>query len=178
MTSLQWISTPGFVVLCLILLILRWHHDMETFSVTLLSLCEKNPQVDYKSDPTNQLLWWHVLYPQSTQTETLTLSTGDPIHDDVTKGKHCLRDWPFVCGIHWSPVNSPHKGQWRGALIFPLICAWTNGWANNRGTGDLRRHRSHYDVTVMFVHFACSYPYLILLCTYIHHHVSVQWSWI
>ena len=26
-------------------------------------------------------------------------------------------------GIHRSPVNSPHKGQWRGALIFSLICA-------------------------------------------------------
>ena len=28
------------------------------------------------------------------------------------------RYWPFVWGIHWSPVNSPHKGQWRGALSF------------------------------------------------------------
>ena len=34
-------------------------------------------------------------------------------------------------GIHRSPVNSPHKGQWRGALMFSLICAWTNSWANN-----------------------------------------------
>ena len=34
-----------------------------------------------------------------------------------------------ICaGIHRSPVNSPHKGQWRGALMFSLICAWTNGW--------------------------------------------------
>ena len=47
------------------------------------------------------------------------------------------------------PVNSPHKGQWRGALMFPLICAWMNGWVNNRKAGDLRRHRSHYDVSVM-----------------------------
>ena len=35
----------------------------------------------------------------------------------------CYR--PFVWGIHRSPVNPPHKGQWRGALIFSLICAWT-----------------------------------------------------
>ena len=27
--------------------------------------------------------------------------------------------------------NSPHKGQWRGALIFSLICARINGWVNN-----------------------------------------------
>ena len=33
--------------------------------------------------------------------------------------------------------------------MFPLICSWTNGWTNNRDAGDLRRHRAHYDVTVM-----------------------------
>ena len=48
------------------------------------------------------------------------------------------RCWPFVRGIHWSPVDSPNKGQWRRALMFSLIYAWTNGWANNRGAGDLR----------------------------------------
>ena len=46
-------------------------------------------------------------------------------------------------------VISPHKGQWRGALTFTLICAWIYGWVNNRKAGDLRRHRAHYDVTVM-----------------------------
>ena len=47
------------------------------------------------------------------------------------------------------PVNSPHKGQWRGALMFSLICAWINDWENNREAGDLRCHRGHYDVNVM-----------------------------
>ena len=47
------------------------------------------------------------------------------------------------------PVNSPHKGQWLGALMFSLICARINGWVNNRDAGDLRRNRSHYDVIVM-----------------------------
>ena len=55
-------------------------------------------------------------------------------HDDVIKWKHLPRYWPFVLGIHRSPVNSPHKGQWRGALMF---------------SGDLRRHRTHYGVTVL-----------------------------
>ena len=59
------------------------------------------------------------------------------------------RYWPFVWGFHRSPVNSHHKGQWRGALMFSLICAWINGWVNNGEAGDLRRHRTHYDVTVM-----------------------------
>ena len=60
------------------------------------------------------------------------------------------RYWLFVRGIHQSLVDSPHKDQWRGALVFTLICAWTHGWINNRDAGDLRRHRGHYDVTVMF----------------------------
>ena len=71
-------------------------------------------------------------------------------HDDVFKWKHFPRYWPFVRGIPRSPVNSPHIGQWRGALMFSLICAWINGWVNNREAGDLRRHRAHYDVTVMW----------------------------
>ena len=57
-------------------------------------------------------------------------------HDDVIKWKHFPRYWPFVRGIHRSPVNSPHKGQWRGALMFSLICVWMNGWVNNREAGD------------------------------------------
>ena len=52
-------------------------------------------------------------------------------------------------GIHRSPVNSPHKGQWRRALIFSLVCAWINGWANSLEADDLRRHRPHCDVIVM-----------------------------
>ena len=70
-------------------------------------------------------------------------------HDDVIKWKHFPRYWPFVRGIHRSTVNSPHKGQWRGALRFSLICTWINGWVNKREAGDLRRKCAHYDATVM-----------------------------
>ena len=71
--------------------------------------------------------------------------------DDVIKLTHFPRYWPFVRGIHRSPVNSPHKGQWRGALIFSVICARINGWVNNGKAGDLRRRRAHNDVIVMFI---------------------------
>ena len=47
------------------------------------------------------------------------------------------------------PVKYPHKGQWRGALMFPLICVCINGWVNNREAGDSRHYRGHYDVNVM-----------------------------
>ena len=71
----------------------------------------------------------------------------------VTKWKHFPRYWTFLWGIHWSPVNSPHKGQWRGALLFSLSCTWIKGWVNNHEAGDLRRHYAHYDVTVMISKF-------------------------
>ena len=71
-------------------------------------------------------------------------------HDDVIKWKPFPRYWPFVRGIHRWPVNSPHKGQWRGALMFSFICAWINDWVNNREAGNLRRHRAHHHVIVMF----------------------------
>ena len=48
------------------------------------------------------------------------------------------RYWPFV-----------NKGQWRGALMFSLVYTRTNGWTNHWDAADLRRHRAHYDVTVM-----------------------------
>ena len=82
---------------------------------------------------------------------------------DVIKWKHFPRYWPFVRGIHRSPVDSSHKGQWHGALMFYLICAWTKAWTNNRVGGDLRRrHRVWNDITVMnklILHF---YAYLVV----------------
>ena len=81
-------------------------------------------------------------------------------HDDVIKWKHFPRYWPFVRGIHRSPVNSPHKGQWRGAFMFSLICARINRWVNNREAGDLRRYRTHYDVTVMHSNWKIRQSYL------------------
>ena len=83
-------------------------------------------KIIYISVPHNQYSWWR------------------------HQMRHFSREWPFVRGIHRWPVNSPHKGQWRGALMFSLICAWINGWINNHEVGDLRRHQSHYDVTVMW----------------------------
>ena len=79
------------------------------------------------------------------------LRCGPVWHDDVIKWKHFPRYWPFVRGIHGSPVNSPHKGQWRGALMFTLIWARIYGWVNNCEAGDkfetqsrpLWRHRNN-----------------------------------
>ena len=72
---------------------------------------------------------------------------------------HFLRYWLFVRGIHRSPMNSLHKGQWRGALMFFLSSPWCFWcflsspwiivWVNNHEAGELRRRCVHYDVIVM-----------------------------
>ena len=53
--------------------------------------------------------------------------------------------------IQWMSSSIIGKFQQikRGALIFSLICAWINGWVNNREAGNLRRKCAHYDVIVM-----------------------------
>ena len=90
--------------------------------------------VEWDSSPNLPVVWFDGLARWSCPKGTL---------DDVIKWKHFPRYWPFLRGIYRSPVNSPRKGQWRGALMFSLTCAWINGWVNNRAAGDLRRHRTH-----------------------------------
>ena len=98
--------------------------------------------------------WWYCLgwlfMLWSFSGSVLYIRTYSKIYDDVIKWKHFPRNWPFVREIHRSPVNFPHKGQWRGALMFSLIYAWINDWVNNREAGDLRRQHGHYDVIVMY----------------------------
>ena len=80
-------------------------------------------------------------------------------HDDVIKWEHFLRYWLFVREIHQSPVNSPHKGQWRGALMFTLICARINGkqawgWWFETLLWSLWRHCNDMDKMVLISHTA------------------------
>ena len=115
------------------------------------------------------------------------------VYDDVIKWKHFPCNWPFVRGIHRSPVNSLHKGQWHRALIFTLFCALNKrlskqsiGWwfgtpsrslwrhcnVNNQDAGDLRRHRVHYDATVMFSVISLNGIH----CNSGHRYITVQLS--
>ena len=70
-------------------------------------------------------------------------------HDKVIKWKHFSCNRPFLWGIHLWHANSLHKGQWRGTLVFSMICSWKYGWTNNWNAGDLRSQRPHDYVTVM-----------------------------
>ena len=82
----------------------------------------------------------------------ITFTEFEIAHDDVIKWELFALYWPFVKVIPRWPVDSPCQGQWRGALVFSLIWAWTNGWANTCDAGDLRRHRAYYDVTCDVLH--------------------------
>ena len=79
----------------------------------------------------------------------------------------------------------PHKGQWRGASMFSLICAWRNGLANNRDSGNLRRYHAHYDVKVM--HSPCVVTHSTKQCSILRTStkrprtskgVFIEWHWV
>ena len=64
-------------------------------------------------------------------------------------------------------VTPLYDRQWRGALMFSLICARINGWVNNCAAGYLRRYRAHYDVIVMlyrWVYFMQCFINITLTC--------------
>ena len=80
----------------------------------------------------------------------------------------------FMREIHRSPLNSPHKDQWHGGLMFSFIRVWTNGWINNRDAGDLRPHRVHYDVIVIIAFQCRRSTYrpglrILLVCNRLYH---------
>ena len=132
-------STLAVVVLRLLVHLLTHRHFADAYSLQWLP-----PQIR-KGFPCHDVIMWQ------------TMNSVTPRYDDVIKWKHFPRNWPFGREIHRSPVNFPHKGQWRGALMFSLICARKNGWVNNREAGDLRRYRVHYGVIVMKTINHCQY---------------------
>ena len=74
---------------------------------------------------------------------------GYTAHDDVIKWKHFPCHWFFVRGIHryrWIPLTKARDAE---LWCLSLICAWINGWVNNREAGELRRHRAHNYVIVI-----------------------------
>ena len=125
----------------------RAHNDVTVMNLALL-LVDSNPEAHIQWDHltlrregqlSNGMSHWALhkyLDSKRAHTKWWYWHSFDFAHDDVIKWKHFPRYWP---------VKSPHKGQWRGASMFTLICAWTNAWVNNRDDGGLRRHCAHYD---------------------------------
>ena len=57
---------------------------------------------------------------------------------------YCIYYSQIIPSDSCNVTNSLYRGQLRRYVLFSLICAWTNGWKNDRDAGDLRRHRAHY----------------------------------
>ena len=131
-TSQKHVIVPGFVIF----LVIRCRSTFPYPSYPILFMRSRHSQYSSPGGcwPIYRMKLWRLV---------------SLINDGVIKWKRFLRYWPFVRGIDRSPVNSPHKGQRRGALMLSFICAWINGWVNNGEAGDLRRHRAQYDVRVM-----------------------------
>ena len=97
-------------------------------------------------------------------------------HDDIINWKHFPRHWPFVRWIHRPPVNSPHTGQWREALMFSL--KKKHVYADNRDAGDFRCHCTHHDVTVMNILGTHIIQYLSCSEKIISNYWFDPWTWL
>ena len=56
--------------------------------------------------------------------------------------------WGEFTGHRWIPLTKAS-----GAELWYFL--WSASWVNNRSTDDLRRHRTHYDVIVIFLEHPC-----------------------
>ena len=65
-------------------------------------------------------------------------------HQNIFLVTHLL--WGESTGRRWFPLIKACDAE---LWFFSLIYAWAIGGAHNLDTGDLRRHRSHYDVSVI-----------------------------
>ena len=90
----------------------------KAFTITLWLICWMYYSC-HRSLWKNQRIWFYNCFRDA-------MNWLDEYHDDVIKWKHFPRHWSFARGIHPTPVNSPNKGQWRGALMCSLV--WINGW--------------------------------------------------
>ena len=88
------------------------------------------------------MVWYRLILPTTLRFSTPKMMTS-------SNGKFFHVTGPLCGEFTGHRLNSPLKGQRRGALVYSLNCARTNGWENNREAGDLRHDRAHPDVNVM-----------------------------
>ena len=86
------------------------------------------------------VLWWLLILP----TQRASISWW----------RHQMETFSALLAI--CAGNSPATGEVptqrpvTRSLMFSLIGVWINGWVNDGEAGDLRRHRTHYDVIAMW----------------------------
>ena len=129
----------GYYKVCLGAIIRLLHYYSTVYSVYIkqhqicaaLTPCERSP-TETGGFP-RKVLVTRIMFPMLPRHEQCR-GILKCFHDDVIKWKHFQCHWPFVRGIHRSPPNSPHKGQWRRVLIFCLICT-LNKWLSKQSWG-------------------------------------------
>ena len=107
--------------------------------------------------------------------KSLTALT-DMIHMMTSSNGNIFRVTGHLCGEftgdRWIPRTKVSNADLWCFLWSP---PWINGWVNNREAGDLRRHRSHYDVIIMYIYNLClemqTLELLVLLCIYGFTHI-------
>ena len=133
-----------------------WRHKLPIWRLLLYQICKAKHSWWINSLQTTEH-WCHLNLIASQIAGNAT-AFQQHIDDSITENikawwRHQMETFSALlalcAGNSPVPVNSPHKGQWRGALMFPFICAWIHDWVNNHEAGDLRCYRGHYDVSVM-----------------------------
>ena len=105
----------------------RAHYDVTVIVYTIhFYICYANVIIVLSSTLVQVTDWHLVAYCNSGRWNCKQGISTHPGPVDVVKWKPFPRYWPFARGIHWSPMNSPSKRQWRGTLKFSLMCAWIN----------------------------------------------------
>ena len=148
------------ITLCIIRLQNQWISQLRVWLNTPASRCATTQMILflYQSTPVENFIFVHPndnrkIQPFSTH---IILVTGWRVFMWIIRLQLYISALLALCeGNPSVTVGFPHKFQWRGALVFSLICAWTNSSANNQDAGDFRRHRAHYDVTLMICRCWC-----------------------
>ena len=89
----------------------------------------------------------------------------------------CLGNNNNICEQN-PPVTGgfSHKDQWKRTVMFSLICAWTNDWANKLDAGELKHHRAYYDVIVMIdMCYLCCLGQHIMALMGTYHNADIPW---
>ena len=135
---------------------IRWSWDCLIFMIGTPTLVRRHVYIETAP-------WFQI---QTTAGFICNTSEWKPCHDDIIIWKHFPHYWPFVWGIHRSPVNSPHKGQWRGASMFSLLCAlnkrlnkqlwgwwfeWVSEWLSLTAFLEQRTARSIWDTITLIM---------------------------
>ena len=92
---------------------------------------------------------WNVPLSRSNKCVWLSRLQLFALYMMTSSNRNIFRVTGHLCGN--SPITGdfPAQRPMTRSFYASLICAWINGWVNNREGGDFRRHCAQYDITVL-----------------------------